>query len=41
LNKTGSLRERIGRSANLIVEKVVGEDDEEDEEDEDSEESMA
>jgi FAS-associated factor 2 len=41
LNKTGSLRERIGRSGNLIVERVVGEDDEEDEEDEDDEEPMA
>jgi FAS-associated factor 2 len=36
LEKTGSLRERIGRSGNLIVERIVGEDDEEDEdEDED------
>jgi FAS-associated factor 2 len=36
LDKTGSLRERIGRSGNLIVERILGEDDEEDEdEDED------
>jgi FAS-associated factor 2 len=36
LEKTGSLRERIGRSGNLIVERIVGEDDEEDgDEDED------
>jgi FAS-associated factor 2 len=42
LSKIGSLRERIGRSGNLIVERVVGEeDDEEDEDDEDSEERMA
>lgn len=34
LEKAGSLRERIGRSGNLIVERVVGEDDSEDEEEE-------
>lgn len=34
LEKAGSLRDRIGRSGNLIVEKVVGEDDSEDEEEE-------
>ena len=32
LEKSGSLRDRIGRSGNLIVEKVVGEEDEESEE---------
>ena len=31
LDQGGSIRDRIGRSGNLIVEKVVGEDDEEDE----------
>jgi FAS-associated factor 2 len=36
LDKPGNLRERIGRSGNLIVEKVIDEDDEED----DSEEEM-
>jgi FAS-associated factor 2 len=29
MDKPGSLRERIGRSGNLIVEKVIDEDDEE------------
>jgi FAS-associated factor 2 len=36
LSKAGGLKERIGRSGNLIVERVIGEDDEEDE-DEDEE----
>ncbi|KAK4631748.1 FAS-associated factor 2-B [Fulvia fulva] len=34
LEKGGSIRDRIGRSGNLIVEKILGEDDEGDEEDE-------
>lgn len=33
LEKGGSLKERIGRSGNLIVEKIVGEDDDTDESD--------
>jgi FAS-associated factor 2 len=36
LSRAGGLKERIGRSGNLIVERVIGEDDEEDE-DEDEE----
>lgn len=34
LEKGGTIRERIGRSGNLIVEKIAGEDDDEDGEDE-------
>ena len=34
LEKGGSIRDRVGSSGNLIVEKILGEDDEEDEEDE-------
>lgn len=41
LEKTGSLRQRIGRSGNLIVERVIGEDDSDDEDEEDGEEAMA
>ncbi|KAK5684979.1 UBX domain-containing protein 10 [Elasticomyces elasticus] len=37
LEKGGRIRDRIGRSGNLIVERVVGEDDEEDEEEEEGE----
>ena len=36
LEKTGTLKERIGRSGNLIVERIIGEDDsDEDDDDED------
>lgn len=35
LEKGGNIRERIGRSGNLIVEKILGEDDEEDEDEDD------
>ncbi|KAK3057524.1 UBX domain-containing protein 10 [Extremus antarcticus] len=38
LEKGGTIRERIGRSGNLIVEKIVGEDDSDDEDDDDDEE---
>jgi FAS-associated factor 2 len=34
LEKTGNLRERIGRSGNLIVERIVGEDDSDEDDDE-------
>jgi FAS-associated factor 2 len=37
LEKTGSLKERIGRSGNLIVERIVGEDDSDEDEDDDEE----
>ncbi|KAK3648735.1 UBX domain-containing protein 10 [Elasticomyces elasticus] len=37
LEKGGRIRDRIGRSGNLIVERVVGEDDEDEEDDEDDE----
>ncbi|KAF2162146.1 hypothetical protein M409DRAFT_58585 [Zasmidium cellare ATCC 36951] len=37
LDKEGSIRDRIGRSGNLIVEKIVGEDDEDEDEAEDEE----
>ena len=35
LEKSGNLRQRIGRSGNLIVERIIGEDDTDDEDDED------
>lgn len=38
LEKGGSIRERIGRSGNLIVEKLVSEDDEEDEDEDEEDE---
>lgn len=41
LEKGGSIRDRIGRSGNLIVEKIVGEDGDEDDDEEAEEEGLA
>ena len=38
LDKGGSIRDRIGRSGNLIVEKIVGAEDEDEDDDDDNEE---